>query len=150
VGYEEFSDKVEQGLRPILLRLLENGEIDFRLKANPGDANTPWPVLIRGHLSAQEDYIRRLHLITTEVIDSFQAMRDVEIYLSRLPFSSSGVTSSRYLHFQLESFFNEMYILHQRMKAFTTKLAREFKRDPGAASIQARLQPVVRAVERLF
>jgi hypothetical protein len=51
----------------------------------------------------------------------------VEVFFSREPFARAGVTSSAYIRFHLESFFNEMYILRERMNAFTVKIGREFE-----------------------
>ncbi len=149
MGYEEFYTRIEDAIRPILLRLFREGELTIRLSTD-GSAEVPWPIENRSKLTREEKYIQRLHSLTVEVILSYEALRSVEVYLARLPFTRAGIAPSKYIRFQIESFFNEMYILYERMKKFTVKVGREFRKDPGAAPVDERVKYILGEINRLF
>ena len=150
MGHEAFSRGVERAIRPILLRQHDRGELRVRMKLNAAADDIPWPVNFLGRLSLGEEYVQRLHLITAEVLESYEAMRNVEVYLGRYPFSWARIGPSAYIRFHLESYFNEMYILQERMKAFTRRLGREFRKDPGVAPVDDRVKYVIDEVTQLF
>src|SRR5688572_20788525 len=78
-------------------------------------------------------------------------MRAVELYLSRFAFAKQGVRASTYIQFHMGHYYNEGYILSERIKVFSTALQRQFRKDPKAPSnLDAQINGVIKAVQRLF
>jgi len=150
MGHEEFYTRIDAAISPILLRLFKSGELNIKLKIDRSAGKIPWPIESHCKLTREEQYVQRLCSLTMEVIGSYEALRGVEVYLSRLPFTRAGIVPSKYIRFQIESFFNEMYILYERMKKFTVKIGREFRKDPGAAPVDERVKYVLGEINRIF
>ena len=150
MGHEEFYIRIDAAIRPILLRQFKSGDLSIKLKTYFSASNIP---SIEGHgkINREEQYIQRLHSLTMEIIDSYETLRNIEVYLSRLPFTRVGIAPSKYIQFQLDSFFNEMYILRERMKMFPVKIQREFRKDSGAAAVnKERVKYVRDEIDRIF
>jgi len=150
MGHEEFYTRIDAAISPILLRLFKNGELSIKLKIDRPARKIDWPIESHCKLTRGEQYIQRLCSLTMEVIGSYEALRGVEVYLSRLPFTRAGIAPSRYIRLQIESYFNEMYILYERMKKFTIKIGREVRKDPGAAPVDERVKYVLGEINRIF
>jgi hypothetical protein len=150
MGHKEFYNRINTVIRPILLRQFMSGNLNVKLTNEFYSDKIP---SIAGHskLDSEERYIQRLHSLTTEILHSYEALQNIVIYLSRLPFTRVGIAPSKYIQYQLESFFNEMYILRERMKIFPVKLQREFREDPGAKAIdKKRVKYICDEIDRIF
>lgn len=150
MGHEEFYTRIDTAISSILLRLFKSGALSIKLKIGRPAGKIPWPIESHCKLTREEQYLQRLCSFTMEVIGSYEALRGVEVYLSRLPFTRAGIAPSKYIRFQIESFFNEMYILYERMKKFTIRIGREFRKDPGAAPVDERVKYVLDEINRIF
>jgi hypothetical protein len=149
---ELFDSRVTQARNKILLRTLNDGSLKIRLKVKAHGDAVQWPLDLQasGH-SPQDDYVDRLHRITQEVISAHDSMRSVELYLSRFAFAKQGVRASVYIQFHVGNYYNEGYILSERMKVFAKVLQREFRKDPkGPSNLDVQINTVIEAVQKLF
>ncbi len=146
----EFRAKVLGAGHEILRRAVAEGALELRVKSlRPGlEVESPFNLSLKR--TREEQYVERLQTVTTEVTDSFDAMRHVQTYLARFPFSSDVVPYSAYIRYHLEAFLNEAYILRCRMNIFTTFLAREFRQGPQASRIKSAVEHVQEETKRLF
>lgn len=134
----------------IVRRALNEKALDLRPWLVKAGKDAEPPFSLRLNLRREEQYIQRLHAMTTEVVDSFSSMRHVETYLARFPFSRRGIPASAYIRFHLESVLNEAYILRERMGAFAFGLSREFRKESNARDIKSRADYVRGETESLF
>ena len=94
----------------------------------------------------KEKYLKRIFDGFSEIHSSYQALTDIEIYINRFPFSSTSVTKPRYLRYHVENYFNEMYLLKERLLAFLTIIGRSFRKDPRHSAVLAATRPLFKIV----
>lgn len=93
---------------------------------NPQDAITT-------HLSRDQQLLAEIFWGSVEIWECQEALKDIETYLSRNPYSKLGVDKHRYLlRYHVTNYFHEMYILQERLRAFTTSLVRKYCRNAPA------------------
>jgi hypothetical protein len=70
-----------------------------------------------------------------EISQTVEIMKDTEVYIRQFPFSRSGIPRSRYLLFLIQSYFNEVYILRERLVNYAVTLERVYRKDPRGVNI---------------
>lgn len=152
MGFDEFYERVASARNPIILRMLSAGSLKTNLQLQKHGDDLDWPLVLHDDtLKPQDQYIERLHALTQEIADSQASMRAVERYLGRFPFLKEGVSASSYIRFHLESYFNEGYILSERMRLFAQRLRREFRKaDNRPSNLDARIDYAISETVRLF
>ncbi len=85
-----------------------------------------------------------------EIDSSIRTLRDIEIYISSFPYKNKTITKPRHLRYHIESYFNEVYILKERLNAYLTTVGRCFKGDRRQANILQNISPVFQVVKNSF
>src|SRR5437016_5783577 len=91
---DEFQYRINGPVRDILRRAIAAKGLDIRPRLVKLGHEVPRPFKLNLALRPDEQYIQRLSTMTSEVVDSYSAMRNVELYLSRFPFAKDGVRAS--------------------------------------------------------
>ncbi|HEV7426572.1 MAG TPA: hypothetical protein VGQ46_09405 [Thermoanaerobaculia bacterium] len=147
---DEFHTRVNDAVHSILRRAITAKALDIRPKVVTLGQEVSRPFNLKLPLRRDEQYVQRLNAITSEVVDSHAAMRNVELYLSRFAFAEDGVRPSAYIRYHVESFLNEMYILRERMDAFAVKIGKEFRKDRYLTNGPQKIAYIRSEVKRLF
>lgn len=81
----------------------------------------------------------------TEVWETYDALLEIATFLRRTPYTSLGVTKTRYLHFLIGAYLHEVYILKERVEALAKTVARKYRQDdtPARTSFLTTSQRVV-------
>lgn len=72
----------------------------------------------------------------SEIDIALGALRDIELYVSRFPYTRRGIPRSRYLAYHYESYMHELYLLRERVKRHLTQVERMYRRDRNGTAIQ--------------
>ncbi len=79
-------------------------------------------------VQTQDDVlVTKLFFGFSEIEDSFQLLQDIPIYLKRFPALPSMISKTLYLRFHIGSYLNEVYILQQRLKAYSKQVFRMYR-----------------------
>jgi hypothetical protein len=70
-----------------------------------------------------------------EIQSSVSTLDDIEIYISTFPYRNKPITRPRHLRYHLENYFNEIYLLKERLKAYLAKIGKYYKKDSRHQSI---------------
>jgi hypothetical protein len=68
----------------------------------------------------------------TEIHSCLERLKDFETYISRFPFQKTRVSRHAYLQFIVEAHLNEIYILRERLVAFSKLIDRAYRKDVEA------------------
>ena len=83
------------------------------------------------NLSRDQRLIADMFWGCVEIWECQEAARDIEIYLSRTPYTRLGVSKARYLKYHVTNYLNEIYMLRERIEAFTKTIERKYKQNPA-------------------
>src|SRR5436305_2995207 len=86
----------------------------------------------------------------SEISDTYEMMKDVEIYLRQFPYSRSGITRGRHLLFLVQSYLNEVYILRERLITYATTLERTYRKSPRSIEIAKITEKARMLAEKAF
>lgn len=64
-----------------------------------------------------------------EIYESYQTLLDYEIYISNFPYENTRVNKIRHLKTTIANYFNEMYVLEERLKQFTNLMLKTYKNN---------------------
>ena len=76
-----------------------------------------------------ETHFRRVFSGFTEINSCVERLRDIQVYVGSFPYRSQKLSRVRFLRYQIESYFHEVYILKERLIAYLTTIGRLFRRD---------------------
>jgi hypothetical protein len=102
----------------------------------------PGPKNLERVPTPEELFLHRMFDDFSEIHASAEALSDIEVYISRFPFARTRVDKHDYLKHQIQSYFQEIYILRERLKVFLTRLGREFRGDDRHSSILKATKPL--------
>lgn len=71
-----------------------------------------------------------------EISETFDVLRDIPEYMRRFPVKTLGLSKLRFLRYHITNYFNEVYILEQRLKAYQTRIYRACKKDPRLINME--------------
>lgn len=97
-------------------------------------------------LAADERFFTKIWQGFLEISGSLKTLQDVEVYIRRFPYSKTSITRHRYLRYHIESHFNEIYILRERLKTFLTIIERLYRKDPRHSNILRVTQAMAKLV----
>jgi hypothetical protein len=140
-AFEDFMRHLLDAHIPVFQRELRAGAITFDLR--PGH-NPMTAVPLRRR---DEIFVQRLMDHFTEIHDSYERLRDVELYVGRFPFTRTRVDKVRFLRFAIEAWLHELYMLRERLYAFAAMLHRAYRSDPRsqqAIDIAAAMRAIAR------
>jgi hypothetical protein len=89
----------------------------------------------------------------TEVSDTFQRLRDIEVYVRRFPFRGTRITRERYIRFHVEAYLHETYILRERLAAFATRATRAYRKTKQrefALAVEKQLMDTVSSLDGII
>lgn len=80
-------------------------------------------------LSQRELFFREVFYRFIEIHASYIALKDIEVYIGRFPYSKDNISKVRNLHYSISNYMNEMYILKERLSAYLKKIGRLYRKD---------------------
>jgi hypothetical protein len=87
---------------------------------------------IENETSAEEKFLINLFKRFSEIDSSLENLRSVPVYLKYFPkvksFAKAGITERKYMIYHIENYFQEIYILKERMKRFLKFISKRFKK----------------------
>jgi hypothetical protein len=98
-------------------------------------------------LTARERYVGGLLWCFSEVALAAQTLKDIEFYIRLFPYDASKISKHRHLHFLVEAYLHEIYILEQRLSAYLKFIERQHKRDPRLPQIKARCKALQKDIQ---
>lgn len=79
--------------------------------------------------SPRDESLRKILFGFTEIDASFKVINDIPYYMKRFPPQSSDVSKTRFLNYHVANYFNEIYILRERLVAYQKVITRMYKKD---------------------
>ncbi len=79
--------------------------------------------------SKKDIFLMELFKRFTEIDSSYKQLKDVEVYIRQFPYENTSISKSRYLQYHIGNYFNEMYILKERLCGYLNKLNRLYSKD---------------------
>jgi len=97
------------------------------------------PTIIDRTPSARERYVARLFRGMCEITRCFETLADIAVYINRFPYRGTAVTEVRYLRYHVENYFQDLYILRERLVSYLNVVTRSFARETDASEIKLKV-----------
>ena len=123
-GWEQFSSFLMDETREIIKKDIEKHSEDIVEMIKNRMLNTEGPRALEKELSKSEKIFAKIFSGFEEIDFSIQALKDIEKYISTFPYKSKKITKYRYIRYHTENYFNEMYILKERLFSYLTIIER--------------------------
>lgn len=91
-------------------------------------------------LSLREQLFMKLWHGFIEINNSFEALNDVPLYIRHFPSNATQISKLRYLHYHIINYVNEVYILTERLAAYTTVVSRAYQNSPSLKQMKIQLE----------
>jgi len=85
-------------------------------------------------LKGRDELARDLFLRFCEILGSVENLANIELYIRRAP--RTGVSKAAYLRYHVENYLAELYVLRERLLAYSTLISRRYKHDYRLAEIK--------------
>jgi hypothetical protein len=69
-----------------------------------------------------------------EIGETVERLQDLHVYIRRFPFSGTRITRERYLRVHIEAYFQELYILRERLLSYGKRITRAYRSGPAKNS----------------
>ena len=97
--------------------------------------------------SPQDIFFGDLFYGFDEIYNSFERLKDLEVYISNLPNIKTPIEKIDYLRFLLENYLNETYILKERLNKYSKKIKDSYIEDKRYISIRKICILLIKTVE---
>jgi hypothetical protein len=87
------------------------------------------PKQLARKITPHDIFFSKLMVGFNEIYNSYSSLLDIQVYIGRFPYSKTRVSKTRYIAYHMENYFNEVYILKERLNAYCTIIARLYKND---------------------
>lgn len=81
-----------------------------------------------------------------EIIESLSNIHNIAIYIKTFPYRRQGVSRVAYLRYHIESYYEEIYILKERLIAYLTTVTRAYRKSGYAKTVEETLAPLFSTV----
>jgi len=147
-GYEKFRKAVFAMSKPVL---------DKRFNENRNE----WIVITKNILfnqkgqktfskppTKEEEIILKIRGGFNEIALSYDSMTEIPLYLKKYP--QKLIWKSKFLEFVIVNYLNEVYILSERLEAYTKKIIRLSKKHPDIAKVEKEILTFDKLFKDLF
>lgn len=136
--FYEFEQAVMLGYLPFILKELGTARRRERFANAVRRQLAGKPQLKRRRaLSRDETFMSLLMNTVAEVRSSLQTLEDVSMFLNSFPYRSKKITQERYVRYHVEHFYQEVYILQNRLEVFGKRIARACRSSSNAEKVEA-------------
>jgi hypothetical protein len=101
-------------------------------------------------LSQRELFFREIFYRFIEINNSYIALKDIEVYIGRFPYSKENISKVRNLLYNISNYMNEMYILKERLSTYLTKIGRLYRKDRRHEKILKSTRGIFKMVANTF
>jgi len=108
--------------------------------------DTGSPTIIEKKAKRNELYFGKIFKGFLEIDSSIRTLKDIEIYIASFPYHNKTITKPRHLRYHLENYFNEIYLLKERLIAYLTTVGKSFKKDDRHQIILSKTKPIFNIV----
>ncbi len=126
-GFKQFQSAISDKIVNIVRLSIEEHYTELNSVLQSQLFDLPGPSHIETNPRKEELFILKVFNGFTEISDSFDSLKNCEIYIKRVPFPESKVSRVSYLRFVIEGYLNEMYILKERLDAYLKVLQRAYR-----------------------
>lgn len=102
----------------------------------------PEPEQVNRNISPQENAFSKIWEGYHEIELSFSALHDVVIYIKNFPPKKTQISKSRFLRYHVENYFNEIYLLRERIMAYPKVITRLYKNDPRLSTMSTQIKMI--------
>jgi hypothetical protein len=123
-NFETFSDVLLEHVKPCIKKELKN-------------------------LTPREEFIKIIFREYLEIFSSYECLKDIEIIIGLNPYNGK-VSKIRLLKYHFTNYFNEVYIMKERLKKFVILIDRKYKKDKAYQVIKVQLNKLEKYIEDSF
>jgi hypothetical protein len=87
-------------------------------------------------LTPRQQFLKKFFDGVVEITQSFEALKDIQLYIGRFPFRRSNVSRTRYLRYHFESYLQEVFLLEERLLGYLTWVRRAYRKDRRAGDFE--------------
>ena len=141
--YEKFQEAILKAAQYNIRPLMEENRDELNKVVENHLFNKTGPTSVNRKLSQEEVIFGKVFKGFTEISDTFNCLKDIEIYIGRFPYSGTKISKTRHLQYNFENYLHEIYILKERLIKYLTTVGRLYKKD-------LRHQEVLKATKPIF
>lgn len=147
-GWDKFAKKIISIAQKDIVKDLNENKDEFDEVTKNHLFDTGGPTSIVRVISEKEKYYRDIFYGFIEINDSLETLKDIPIYMKSFPFKSKRITKPRYLRYHIENYFNEVYILKERLIAYLNTIKRAYKSDEHYRKVHRIIEPMYEVVTK--
>ncbi len=81
-------------------------------------------------LSREDNFItNKLFRPLSEIVESYESIQNIPVYLSIFPYKKKGISKSSYLKYNVENYLHELNILQLRLESYLVVINRAYKKS---------------------
>jgi hypothetical protein len=81
-----------------------------------------------------------------EIIESYDLLKDFEIFIKVFPYNRYNISKARYLRFIIGTYLNEMYIFKERLVAYIKTIEKEYRSTRRYLDVKGIINPLYHTV----
>ncbi|MDP9315940.1 MAG: hypothetical protein M3R24_34645 [Chloroflexota bacterium] len=135
-GFEKFESAIAQAGSKILSPILRSNHAELEEVIGNHLFDDEGSITLSRQPSSDEKFYGMLLSGFSEIASSYESLQDIEIYVTRFPFSNSRVSKARYLRFVVEAYLHEVYILQQRLSSYLKTVQRQYRKHKNSEKIK--------------
>lgn len=94
------------------------------------------PKSLVGNFSEKQKFLGKIFRAVIEIEQAKNALVDISIYIRSFPYKSKKLSRSRYLRYHVENYYNEIYLLKERIKAFANILKKAYRKEKAGVAVE--------------
>ncbi len=87
------------------------------------------PTVVDHPKGSDDLYRAKLFRGFIEIDSCVHTLHDITVYVGSFPYRNKAITKSRHLRYHIENYFQEVYILKERLAAYSKTIERAFKKN---------------------
>lgn len=144
-GFEGFSKAMGQIASETIKIIVKENKDEMSTAITNLFYNLDGPTVIDRKKSVEEIHFGKIFYGFIEINNCFDNMNDILLYIRRYPYGNNA-SRVRYLRYNVENFFNEVYILKERLISYATKIERAFKSTEYEKVVHEVIQPLYKVI----
>jgi hypothetical protein len=105
------------------------------------------PTVIKRDIDAYELRIGKLFRGFMEIDSCIRTLHDIAVYIGSFPYRNRAITRPRHIRYHVERYFQEVYILKERLVSYLKTVERRFSKGRTRNAVAGEIRHLKRTVE---
>lgn len=149
-GLERYTNALLEAMRPFLEKAAHDRRDVISASIVADIVGVERPEVDRPEMTERDEYLADLLDGEIQIREALENVLDAPVYVRRFPYGDTRVTRVRHLRHSIETYFQDLYVLRERVTAYLNRIRKAHRSTRKVKEVAARVEELKRFLDSIL